>query len=73
MADGLKFTPLHIRAFMGGDFVIGQPKTVAALRKALREIDEELATWGDATEVNDIHLDSRKQNIQVNLKHGLPE
>lgn len=44
----MKFTPLRVDLFMGGKFEMpDQVKTVGQLRKWLKDVDAELAGWGD--------------------------
>lgn len=65
------FTPIRIRLFMGGNFDLGRPKTVGELREALKEIDAELASWGDIVAISEVAL--VKDKIQVTLQDGVAD
>ena len=64
-----RFEPHHVEVFMGGDFDVGQPRTVRELRQALREFDAELAGWGDDLELNEVEVHGG--TIRVTLKDGI--
>lgn len=66
-----RFEPAHIEVFMGGDFVLGQPRTVGELRQALREFEVELSGWGDDREISEVHVHNEK--IRVTLREGIPQ
>ena len=71
MADGPagKFEPVTVKMFMGGTFHLGHPPTVAELRRAIQAMDQELAGWGDTTEIAEVWADDGA--IRVTLKHGI--
>lgn len=70
MGDGSsRFEPRHVEVFVGGDFDVGQPRTVRDFRQALREFDTELSSWGDDQEIAEVHVHNGK--IQVTLKDGV--
>lgn len=70
MSDA-KFSPSTVEVFMGGDFHLGQPKTVRGLRKVLADMDKELAGWGDDTEIAEVWTDHGK--VLVTLKAGIAQ
>lgn len=65
------FGPIYIRTFMGGDFQLGRPQTVKELREAFRDIDQELAGWGDDVAISDVAI--VKDHIRITLKEGIQE
>ena len=64
-----KFDHSTVEVFMGGDFHLGQPKTVGELRRILREVDQELSGWGDGTEISEVW--ATKGQIRVTLSEGI--
>ena len=66
----MSFNPIHIEMFMGGDFRLGNHRTVGALRDALKAMDTELAEWGDDHELAEVVV--VRNGIQVTLKDGIP-
>jgi hypothetical protein len=66
-----EFNPIHIRTFMGGDFNLGRPKTVGELREAIKDIDKELARWGDEVVIAEVAIVTG--TIHVTLQDGVPE
>lgn len=68
--DTPEFTPSLIELFMGGDFQLGRPRNVGELRRTLQAFQDELAGWGDETEISEVH--AAKGEIQVTLTKGIP-
>lgn len=69
----MRFEPSHVEVFMGGEFDLGRPKTVAELRAVLQQMDKELEGWGDDQTITELWLDREKQVIRVDIEPGLPQ
>jgi len=69
----MSFEEDHEQLFMGGRFNLERPKSVGILRAVLKEMDDELAGWGDEKEIGEFHLRQETQEIEVTLKEGIPQ
>lgn len=67
-----RFDPDYVQIFSGGSFCLSNHlKTAGELRRWLREIDTEVSSWGEDTEISEVFIHNGK--ITITLTKGIAQ